>query len=167
MTDSYEVLDDSFTIEEAGEGSIHKYPFKVNDIDFVCWMTELNVDIPEIVALANRLRLRENLPAGERAYTVDFDRISNILADTNFEEPGEGEAKLGPRGLGELTRALTEIISIHSELTDAKFYFAQPASERLSALYNKMLVPKLLAEGYNYYEDEDGDGWYVFKKQNS
>ncbi|WP_273857045.1 hypothetical protein [Photobacterium sp. GSS17] len=138
------------------------YPFSVNNIHYQCWFTELNCNLPKLQLLCQHLK-REQLPVGQNSFTLDFDLISNIENDSFFEEPEQNE-KQTYSGLRVLSNFLIEIITAHNDTYGALFYFAQPASDKLCSFYERFVVLKLTDLGYNYYHDEDGDGWYVFKK---
>jgi hypothetical protein len=164
INNGYQINLDSIQTQLLGSGRLIHYPFQVQGVDFICWFTEFNCEIPRIQLLARSLRLKDNLPAGKGTFTIDFDSVSNIEEKTLFEEPERGNGLSGYKGLVLLKNAIIELISIHNEVFNCKFYFAQPSSDRTADYYERLLIPSLEEIGYTYCTDEEGDGWYVFRQ---
>ena len=152
-------------VDRVPVGIIASYPFTVDNVEFACNLIELSCELPDIQDVAVDLVEQEGIiPSAQGAFWMDFDTLQNIIAQTPYEP--NPEMRFGYRHWIMIAEAICEIVAFHQEEYDCKFYFAEPANERLAVAYQRLIIPKLEKEGYNYYVDETEEGgWYVFHKQ--
>lgn len=157
-------------VRTIGNGIIASYPFVVSDMWYVCWFTELTVDLESVEDTVREISEDGVYESGENTFKVDFD------IESNFRRYDENELFIIPKGgygnsisdLKDITSAISEIVQIHQEIYGCVFYFAEPASRRHDVLYRRYIVPNLEASGYSYYkfdEDHNEGNTYIFLKE--
>ncbi|HHF3047110.1 TPA: hypothetical protein ACPJ02_002693 [Vibrio alginolyticus] len=165
---TYQILTEQIDVYQLGNGKISSYPFVVNNIEYVCWFTELTADSEPVEDTVREIELDGNFITGPNTYKVDFDTRANFNLmdeDSLFEIPKGGYGH-GLKDLAAISEAITCIVDIHQELYDCIFYFAEPASNSHDAMYKRWVIPKLTEFGYNYHKIDDDEGCsYVFAKE--
>ncbi|WED20875.1 hypothetical protein L3Q72_09485 [Vibrio sp. JC009] len=160
----FNVIYDRIQVQSVPDGKVVFYPFTIDDVEFACTLVELSCELPDITDLAYDLIENEKvITKAKDTYWIEFDTVSNMTNQTPYEQMQD--TGFGFRHWVHLSNALCEIIAFHQQQYNCDFYFAEPANDRLARAYQRLLVPKLQEDGYNYYVDETDDGgWYVFYK---